>query len=466
MATKNQVVTMEQVQDDLLKVGRDRGFLTHDEISEGFKPFGLDKDMMDSFLDVFDSEGINVVDKIEKAQEPDEVLDEDDLDLSDIEKVVQEADSAAVPVDMLEEFPDIKEEMTEAGAPPKPAEQTFELSSNFKMNDPVRMYLKEIGRVELLNSAEEIELSKKTERAEIAMEIGRMRKKEDNVSEELVERISYLIQEKGESTSGNELLEGILDLDETGLNQILAEGETAKKKLVEANLRLVVSIAKRHVGRGMLFLDLIQEGNMGLMRAVEKFDYRKGFKFSTYATWWIRQAITRAIADQARTIRIPVHMVETINKLIRVHRQLIQDLGREPTPEEMSKTLDLPPEKIREIMKAAQEPVSLEAPVGEEDDSHLGDFIPDADALSPSSFASNSMLKYELDQVLDTLTEREEKVLRMRFGLTDGLTKTLEEVGKEFGVTRERIRQIEAKALRKLRHPSRSRKLKDFMEDE
>ena len=465
MAKQKQEMTIEQVQDNLLKSGRERGFLTHDEISEGFKSFGLDKDMMDSFLDIFDSEGINVVEKAEKNEDSDVII-EDDLDLSDIEKVVQEADTVAMPADMLEEFPDIKEEMAEAGVPPKPVEQTFELSSNFKMNDPVRMYLKEIGRVELLNSKEEIELSKKSERSEIAIEITRIRKKSESVSEELIERITYLINEKGESTSGNELLEGILDLDEIELKKVLAQGEVAKKKLVEANLRLVVSIAKRHVGRGMLFLDLIQEGNMGLMRAVEKFDYRKGFKFSTYATWWIRQAITRAIADQARTIRIPVHMVETINKLIRVHRQLIQDLGREPTPEEMSETLDLPPEKIREIMKAAQEPVSLEAPVGEEDDSHLGDFIPDADALSPSSFASNSMLKYELDQVLDTLTEREEKVLRMRFGLSDGMTKTLEEVGKEFGVTRERIRQIEAKALRKLRHPSRSRKLKDFMEDE
>ena len=472
MAKDKQALTMEQVQDKLLKNGRDRGFLTHDEISEGFKPFDLDKDMMDSFLDVFDSEGIDVVEKAEKDVTVDVVpiddLEEDsidDLDLSDIEKVVQEAD-VVMPADMLEEFPDIKEEMAASGAPPKPLDQTFELNSNFKMNDPVRMYLKEIGRVELLSFKEEIELSKKAERAEVADEMINQRKKDGQITEEIKEKINYLINEKGESTTGNEMLEGILDLDKDQLKAILSEGEIAKKKLVEANLRLVVSIAKRHVGRGMMFLDLIQEGNMGLMRAVEKFDYRKGFKFSTYATWWIRQAITRAIADQARTIRIPVHMVETINKLIRVHRQLIQDLGREPTPEEMSKTLDMPPEKIREIMKAAQEPVSLEAPVGEEDDSHLGDFIPDAEAMSPSSFASNSMLKYELEEVLSTLTEREKKVLQMRFGLMDGLTKTLEEVGKEFGVTRERIRQIEAKALRKLRHPSRSRKLKDFMEDD
>jgi len=469
MANKKQEMTMEQVQDELLKSGRERGFLTHDEINEGFKPFGLDKDMMDTILDVFDSEDINVVEKAEKDANGEVSIGdlddiEDDLDLSDIEKVVKEADSV-ISTDMLEEFPDIKDEMAESGGQ-KPLDQTFELSSNFKMNDPVRMYLKEIGRVELLSFKEEIELSKKAERAEVAIEITNQREKAVEITEEIKKRIDYLINEKGESASGNELLEGILDLNENEIKDILTEGEVAKKKLVEANLRLVVSIAKRHVGRGMMFLDLIQEGNMGLMRAVEKFDYRKGFKFSTYATWWIRQAITRAIADQARTIRIPVHMVETINKLIRVHRQLIQDLGREPTPEEMSQTLDMPPEKIREIMKAAQEPVSLEAPVGEEDDSHLGDFIPDAEAMSPSSFASNSMLKYELDEVLSTLTEREKKVLQMRFGLMDGLTKTLEEVGKEFGVTRERIRQIEAKALRKLRHPSRSRKLKDFMEDD
>ena len=469
MAKKKQELTMEQVQEELLKNGRERGFLTHDEINEGFKSFGLDKDMMDTILDLFDSENINVVEKGGKSVSGDVPIDEiddieDDLDLSDIEKVVQEAD-VSMPADMLEEFPDIKEEMAEAGAP-KPPEPTFELSSNFKMNDPVRMYLKEIGRVELLSFKEEIELSKKAERAEVATELTTQRAEGGEITDELKKRIDYLINEKGESTSGNEMLVDILDSDEEEIKDILAEGEVAKKKLVEANLRLVVSIAKRHVGRGMMFLDLIQEGNMGLMRAVEKFDYRKGFKFSTYATWWIRQAITRAIADQARTIRIPVHMVETINKLIRVHRQLIQDLGREPTPEEMSQTLDMPPEKIREIMKAAQEPVSLEAPVGEEDDSHLGDFIPDADAMSPSSFASNSMLKYELDEVLSTLTDREKKVLQMRFGLIDGMTKTLEEVGKEFNVTRERIRQIEAKALRKLRHPSRSRKLKDFMEDD
>ncbi|MFD1466195.1 RNA polymerase sigma factor RpoD [Lapidilactobacillus mulanensis] len=275
-----------------------------------------------------------------------------------------------------------------------------------KINDPVRMYLKEIGRVPLLKAEQEVELALKIEQGD----------------------------------------------------------QVAKQALAEANLRLVVSIAKRYVGRGMQFLDLIQEGNMGLMKAVEKFDYRKGFKFSTYATWWIRQAITRAIADQARTIRIPVHMVETINKLIRIQRQLLQDLGREPTPEEIGAEMDMPTEKVREILKIAQEPVSLETPIGEEDDSHLGDFIEDHDATSPEDHASYELLKEQLESVLDTLTDREENVLRLRFGLDDGRTRTLEEVGKVFGVTRERIRQIEAKALRKLRHPSRSNQLKDFLE--
>ncbi|TYA14164.1 RNA polymerase sigma factor RpoD [Paenibacillus faecis] len=280
------------------------------------------------------------------------------------------------------------------------------LPPGVKIDDPVRMYLKEIGRVPLLSADEEIQLAQRIEQGD----------------------------------------------------------EDAKRRLAEANLRLVVSIARRYVGRGMVFLDLIQEGNMGLIKAVEKFDYSKGFKFSTYATWWIRQAITRAIADQARTIRIPVHMVETINKLIRVSRQLLQEIGREPTPEEIAKEMDLTPEKVREIMKIAQEPVSLETPIGEENDSNLGDFIEDHDAPAPAEAAAYELLKEQLEEVLDTLTEREENVLRLRFGMDDGRTRTLEEVGKEFGVTRERIRQIEAKALRKLRHPSRSKRLKDFME--
>ncbi len=302
------------------------------------------------------------------------------------------------------------------------------------IEDPVRMYLKEIGKVPLLNAEEEIELAQK-------MEAGEMAKSQ--------------LEEAGD------------DLDDEAkkeLRKLADQGDYAKKKLAEANLRLVVSIAKRYVGRGMLFLDLIQEGNLGLIKAVEKFDYRKGYKFSTYATWWIRQAITRAIADQARTIRIPVHMVETINKLIRVSRQLLQELGREPTPEEIAEEMDIPVERVREILKISQEPVSLETPIGEEEDSHLGDFIQDENVPVPADAAAFTLLKEQLVEVLSTLTEREQKVLRLRFGLDDGRARTLEEVGKVFNVTRERIRQIEAKALRKLRHPSRSRKLRDYLE--
>lgn len=337
-----------------------------------------------------------------------EVMDElYEIDLSpeQIEKVYEVLESMDIDVvgDMQEVVPGIG---IEAEIEPESEELDISIPEGISIDDPVRMYLKEIGKVSLLSSSEEVELAKKIE-----------------------------------------------------------EGDAvAKKKLAEANLRLVVSIAKRYVGRGMLFLDLIQEGNLGLIKAVEKFDYRKGYKFSTYATWWIRQAITRAIADQARTIRIPVHMVETINKLIRVSRQLLQELGREPQPDEVAKIMEMPVEKVREIMKIAQEPVSLETPIGEEEDSHLGDFIPDDDALAPAEAAAFTMLKEQLINVLDTLTPREEKVLRLRFGLDDGRARTLEEVGKEFNVTRERIRQIEAKALRKLRHPSRSKKLKDYLD--
>ncbi|MBX6394389.1 MAG: RNA polymerase sigma factor RpoD [Alicyclobacillaceae bacterium] len=363
--------SLEQVKQQLVAAGRKRGALTYNEIMDKLAPFEQDPDQIDEFFDYLTEQGI-------------EVLNESDDDL------VLEDDAA----DPVEEEPE-DYDLDDLSVPP-----------GVKINDPVRMYLKEIGRVPLLSAEEEIELAKRIEQGD----------------------------------------------------------EEAKARLTEANLRLVVSIAKRYVGRGMLFLDLIQEGNLGLIKAVEKFDYRKGYKFSTYATWWIRQAITRAIADQARTIRIPVHMVETINKLIRVSRQLLQELGRDPTPEEIAKEMDMSPEKVREIMKIAQEPVSLETPIGEEDDSHLGDFIPDDDALAPADAAAYELLKEQLEDVLDTLTEREENVLRLRFGLDDGRTRTLEEVGKVFGVTRERIRQIEAKALRKLRHPSRSKRLKDFLE--
>ncbi|MBE4908009.1 RNA polymerase sigma factor RpoD [Bacillus luteolus] len=362
--------TIEQVKDQLTELGKKRGVLTYEEIAEKMSGFEVESDQLDEYYEFLGEQGVELL------GEGTDDEDEDDPKIQDLAKE--------------EEF-----DLNDLSVPP-----------GVKINDPVRMYLKEIGRVDLLSGEEEIVLA---------------------------ERI-----EKGD--------------------------EEAKRRLAEANLRLVVSIAKRYVGRGMLFLDLIQEGNMGLIKAVEKFDYRKGFKFSTYATWWIRQAITRAIADQARTIRIPVHMVETINKLIRVQRQLLQDLGREPSPEEIAEDMDLTPEKVREILKIAQEPVSLETPIGEEDDSHLGDFIEDQDATSPSEHAAYELLKEQLEDVLDTLTDREENVLRLRFGLDDGRTRTLEEVGKVFGVTRERIRQIEAKALRKLRHPSRSKRLKDFLE--
>lgn len=363
-------LTLEQVKDRLIEQGKKRSSLTYKEIMEKLSPFEQDPEQMDEFYEQLADLGIDITgdsdEELETRRNDDEHGEHGEFGFDD----------------------------------------DLTLPPGIKINDPVRMYLKEIGRVPLLSGDDEMELAKRIENGD----------------------------------------------------------EEAKRRLAEANLRLVVSIAKRYVGRGMLFLDLIQEGNMGLIKAVEKFDHKKGFKFSTYATWWIRQAITRAIADQARTIRIPVHMVETINKLIRVSRQLLQELGREPAPEEIAAEMELSVEKVREIMKIAQEPVSLETPIGEEDDSHLGDFIEDQEALAPADAAAYELLKEQLEDVLDTLTEREENVLRLRFGLDDGRTRTLEEVGKVFGVTRERIRQIEAKALRKLRHPSRSKRLKDFLE--
>jgi len=350
---------------ELVDKGKKNGSLTYKEIMDTFEEVEMDPEQIDKLYEYLETKGIDVVGAIDN-----------DMDIPPLDEDAEEVDL------------------------------DISIPEGISIDDPVRMYLKEIGKVPLLSPEEEIDLA----------------------------------------------------------NRIKKNDSDAKKKLTEANLRLVVSIAKRYVGRGMLFLDLIQEGNLGLIKAVEKFDYTKGFKFSTYATWWIRQAITRAIADQARTIRIPVHMVETINKLIRVSRQLLQQLGRDPIPEEIAVEMGMSEDKVREIMKIAQEPVSLETPIGEEEDSHLGDFIPDEDAPAPAESAAFTLLKEQLMEVLDTLTPREEKVLKLRFGLEDGRARTLEEVGKEFNVTRERIRQIEAKALRKLRHPSRSKKLKDFLE--
>ncbi|MCI9215105.1 MAG: RNA polymerase sigma factor RpoD [Oscillospiraceae bacterium] len=369
-----------------------------------------------------------------------EVLDEIDLDSDQMEKIYDSLEVLSIEIgseeDILPEIPDDIDPPLDEIADIEEEElvDPNTLVDSFAIDDPVRMYLKEIGKVPLLSPEEEIDLAQKMSDGNHAQE------RLDSAGED--------------GLSAEELAQ---------LKAQLKAGEKAKQKLAEANLRLVVSIAKRYVGRGMLFLDLIQEGNLGLIKAVEKFDYTKGYKFSTYATWWIRQAITRAIADQARTIRIPVHMVETINKVIRVSRQLLQELGHDPSPEEIADEMAMPVDKVREILKIAQEPVSLETPIGEEEDSHLGDFIPDEGASEPSEAASFTLLKEQLVDVLGTLTPREEKVLKLRFGIEDGRTRTLEEVGKEFNVTRERIRQIEAKALRKLRHPSRSKKLKDFL---
>lgn len=393
----------------LLELGKKkRNILEYQEISDFFRDMNLDEEKMEKVLDFLEANKVDVL----RISDGDD--DDDDIILDDEDEVEVEKIDLSVP-------------------------------EGVSVEDPVRMYLKEIGKVPLLSADEEIELAQKMEAGSLAVE------KIPLFKERLAETGDE--QEKEEIQAEIKALQ--LDVD---------RGSDAKKRLAEANLRLVVSIAKRYVGRGMLFLDLIQEGNLGLIKAVEKFDYRKGYKFSTYATWWIRQAITRAIADQARTIRIPVHMVETINKLIRVSRQLLQELGREPTPEEIAEEMKMPVERVREILKISQEPVSLETPIGEEEDSHLGDFIKDDNVPVPADAATFTLLKEQLEEVLGTLTEREQKVLTLRFGLEDGRARTLEEVGKEFNVTRERIRQIEAKALRKLRHPSRSRKLKDYLE--
>ena len=372
---------MEKLKELVAYGKKKKSVLEYQEINDFFRDMPLDAGQMEKVFEYLEASGIDVLRLSDMTEDPNAadrdllLLDDDDIDLSEEEEIDMENIDLSVP-------------------------------EGVSIEDPVRMYLKEIGKVPLLSAEEEIKLAQRMEEGD----------------------------------------------------------EEAKKRLAEANLRLVVSIAKRYVGRGMLFLDLIQEGNLGLIKAVEKFDYRKGYKFSTYATWWIRQAITRAIADQARTIRIPVHMVETINKLIRVSRQLLQELGREPTPEEIAEEMHMSVERVREILKISQEPVSLETPIGEEEDSHLGDFIQDDNVPVPADAAAFTMLKEQLEDVLSTLTDREQKVLRLRFGLDDGRARTLEEVGKEFNVTRERIRQIEAKALRKLRHPSRSRKLKDYLD--
>ncbi|MDO4680327.1 MAG: RNA polymerase sigma factor RpoD [Aerococcus sp.] len=427
MATSstNKQPTLKQATQQLIKSKKLLGSILYDELSDKIaQPYALSDEQIDQLIDQFEDSGVAVVDEdggptnrqLQREEQHNEDEDVEDVNEAEVDSILtkeakekpqtkKKASANTITTPKPDYVPAKSNKDKEAEADRK--ETTSKKKKNINTSDPVRMYLKEIGRVDLLTADEEVALAKRIE----------------------------------------------------------AGDPIAKQELAEANLRLVVSIAKRYVGRGMSFLDLIQEGNMGLMKAVEKFDYTKGFKFSTYATWWIRQAITRSIADQARTIRIPVHMVETINKLVRVQRTLLQDLGREPTPEEIGAEMDLPTEKVRNIMKIAQEPVSLETPIGEEDDSHLGDFIEDQDAMRPDDYTNQELLKEQLDGVLETLTDREENVLRLRFGLQDGQTKTLEQVGKQFGVTRERIRQIEAKALRKLRHPSRLKQLKDFLED-
>jgi RNA polymerase primary sigma factor len=429
-----ELVSLDEVKETITARGRERGFVTSEDLLEAVPVDDFTPEQVEEFLtqvqDHLTTEGIEVI------EVPGEETDA--------------ATQVRIEVDLLK-------------AP---------------TNDPVRMYLKEIGKVPLLNAAQEVDLARRIEAGELSTAL-QSQIREDGKADPRAQKVCVekVWEIRDHQTTAFGKVEGIGrekiaksykpktdDELHDWLRRVERDGQLAKRKLIEANLRLVVSIAKRYVGRGMLFLDLIQEGNLGLIRAVEKFDYDKGFKFSTYATWWIRQAITRAIADQARTIRIPVHMVETINKLVRVQRQLLQDLGREPTPDEIGKVMGIGADKVREIQKVSQEPVSLETPIGEEEDSHLGDFIEDSDAVVPVDAASFILLQEQLESVLHTLSEREKKVIQLRFGLVDGHPRTLEEVGREFGVTRERIRQIESKTLSKLRHPSRSQKLRDYLE--
>ncbi len=414
--------------DELIERNKDKGVMTYKEVMDTFEDVQLAPEQIETLYDRFEAANIDVVEDIEVPES--------------VEKVIEEI------------------------AAENPA-----AADTIAIDDPVRMYLKEIGRVPLLTGDEEVSIATRMSEGKPA-EAAIIKFVKANTGKDYEDYKLAILGLAEEKLGGNfrdcTYAIDALATTEYAIDQSLIDvaddGQCAKSQLAEANLRLVVSVAKRYVGRGMLFLDLIQEGNLGLIKAVEKFDYRKGYKFSTYATWWIRQAITRAIADQARTIRIPVHMVETINKLVRVNRQLLQELGREPRPEEIAAEMGISEEKVREVIKVAQEPVSLETPIGEEEDSHLGDFIPDDDAPAPENMASSAMLQAHLEEVLSTLTPREERVLRLRFGLDDGKTRTLEDVGKVFNVTRERIRQIEAKALRKLRHPSRSKRLRDFLD--
>ena len=436
--------------DRLVKQAKANGdVLDNKEVLHTFADLDLEDEKYDLITSFLESNGIDVL-NLEEDDQNDVPVIEDDDDVVDDDEVPDEE------LELIEQ-----EEVDTDG----------DLDSGMdsvNIEDPVRMYLKEIGKVPLLTAQEEVAIAKRMENGDIAQKMldTLFKDVEDDDTSRVTSReeLEHFLRSDEQRAEIDEKLPILVGRNKGELKEVVADGEEARKKLAEANLRLVVSIAKRYVGRGMLFLDLIQEGNLGLIKAVEKFDFRKGFKFSTYATWWIRQAITRAIADQARTIRIPVHMVETINKLVRISRQLLQELGREPSPEEIADRMGIPVERVREIIKISQEPVSLETPIGEEEDSHLGDFIQDDNVPVPAEAAAYTLLKEQLQEVLGTLTEREQKVLRLRFGLDDGRARTLEEVGREFNVTRERIRQIEAKALRKLRHPSRSRKLKDYLD--